>query len=165
MSVDVAPGSHHGLLTSHLVRLIEAHSEGLASGLLNRIRSCGRCNNLLEKVPEDELKQRVFEIYSHLGEWLESASDSEIERRYTKIGERRALQGVPFSEVLLAILATKEQLWDYVDKEALFDRAFELYQIVDLFHHAGRFFDRAAYFAGVGYEHFHAVRKRVVAAA
>jgi len=164
MSVDISPGSHHGLLSSHLVRLIETHSEPLAAGLLARVRGCGRCKDLLERVPEEELRQRVFEIYSHLGEWLETASDSEIERRYTKIGEHRAMQGVPFSQVLLAILATKEHLWDYMDKEALFDRAFELYQIVDLFHHAGRFFDRAVYFASIGYERFQAARRRATAA-
>ncbi len=164
MTVDVAPGSHFGLLTSHLVRLIEAHSEDLANGLLDRIRGSRRCQDLLEKVPEDELKQRVFEIYSNLGEWLENKSEIEIERRYTKIGERRASQGVPLSQVLLAVLATKEHLWDYVDKEVLFDRPFELYQIVGLFHHVGRFFDRAVYFAAIGYERHHAAHRRGVAA-
>lgn len=164
MTIDVAPGSHHGLITSHLIRLIEAHSDPLANGLLQRIRSSMRCKDLLEKVPEEELRQRVFEIYSNIGRWLESASDSEIEVRYTKIGERRASQGVPLSQVVLAILATKEQLWDYVDKESVFDRAFELYQIVGIFHHVGRFFDRAVYYASLGYERYYATRKKAVAA-
>jgi len=80
MTADTIPGSHHGLITSHLVQLIESHSEGLAAGLLQRIHACGRCNDLLAKVPEHELKQRVFEIYNNLGQWIESASDKEIER-------------------------------------------------------------------------------------
>jgi hypothetical protein len=164
MTIELEHGSHHGLITSHLLRLIESHSEALAMGLLHRLRSCGRCIDLLEKVPEEELRQRVFEIYHNLGRWLETASDTEIEHHYIRIGERRAAQGVPLSQMILAFLATKEQLWDYVDKEAVFDRAFELYQIVGLFHHVGRFFDRIVYFASLGYERVHDTRKKSVAA-
>ncbi len=49
-----------------LVRLIETHSNELASALLNRVRSSEATPDYY-LVPDEDLKERVFEIYRHLG--------------------------------------------------------------------------------------------------
>ncbi len=141
-----------GVLGWRLVRLIETHSEQLARGLEQRIENCERCAEFMEKVPPEELKQRVYEVYHHLGEWLLKKTESDVERRYQEIGARRQRQGVSLSQVLFVILATKEHLWEYVAKEALADRPVELFQELELFQLVEQFFDRALYFAAIGYE-------------
>jgi hypothetical protein len=141
-----------GVLGWRLVRLIETHSEQLARGLEQRIENCERCGEFMEKVPPEELKQRVYEVYHHLGEWLLKKTESDVERRYKEIGARRNRQGVSLSQVLFVILATKEHLWEYVAKEALADRPVELFQELELFQLVEQFFDRALYFAAIGYE-------------
>ncbi len=141
-----------GVLGWRLVRLIETHSEQLARGLEQRIENCERCTEFVEKVPPEELKQRVYEVYHHLGEWLLKKTESDVERRYKEIGARRQRQGVTLSQVLFVILATKEHLWEYVSKEALADRPVELFQELELFQLVEQFFDRALYFAAIGYE-------------
>ena len=54
------------LHTYRLVRLIETHSEELAARLVEKVRVSPNSPSY-RNVPADELKQRVFEIYQHLG--------------------------------------------------------------------------------------------------
>src|ERR1700739_4435476 len=122
-----------GVLGWRLVRLIETHSDQLARGLLERIENTERCRDYIRRVPAEELKQRVYEIYHNLGQWLMKKTERDVEVRYIAIGERRAAQGVSLSELMFAIIATKEHLWEYVAKEALADRPVELFQEVELF--------------------------------
>jgi hypothetical protein len=99
-----------------------------------------------------ELKERVYEIYRHLGEWLLGKNELDIEHRYREIGARRARQKVPLSEVVQAIVLTKENLWEFLKSEAVMDRAVEIMGELELLQMLEMFFDRAIYFAAVGYE-------------
>jgi hypothetical protein len=152
-----------GVLGWRLVRLIESHSEELARGLLERIQSSDRCRHYIERVPPEELRQRVYEIYGHLGEWLLRKTESDLEQRYTAIGERRASQGVALSQLMFVISTTKEHLWEYAANKGQTDRAFELFQELKLFQLVEQFFDRAAYFAAIGYERYQAVHDKAAA--
>jgi hypothetical protein len=129
-----------------------------------RIETSEHCRHFLEKVPREELKQRTYEIYHHLGEWLLKKTEHDIERRYLTIGERRASQGITLSQLVAALMASKEHLWAYVAEQALADRPFELFQERELFHLVGQFFDRAAYFAAIGYERYHAAKSKAAVA-
>ena len=135
-----------------LVQLIEARAEELSTGLLHRLQTSPNCTELLRRVPADELKRRVQEIYRNLSDWLLSKTESEIEERYIGLGVRRARQGVPFSQFLWAVNLTKEYLWEHLEKEGLLEEPVEFLGELELVHQLERFFDRATYFASVGYE-------------
>jgi len=135
-----------------LVQLIEAHAEDLSQGLMHRIQASPHCTELLHKVPAEELKRRSREIYRNLGDWLVSKTESEIEERYLGLGVRRARQGVSFSQFMWAVTLTKEYLWEYLEKEGMLEEPLELLGEIELVHNLERFFDRAIYFAAVGYE-------------
>ena len=149
-----------GVLGWRLVRLIETHSDQLARGLLDRIENSERCREFVQKVPPDDLKQKVYEIYHHLGQWLLKKTEHEVEQRYTAIGERRAAQGVPLSQLMFVIVATKEHLWEYVVREGMADRPVEVFQELELFQLVEQFFDRAVYFAAIGYEQYQLATKK-----
>jgi len=155
------------MFSIRLVKLIEAHADRLAQGLMHSLQSSPRASELLRKVPADELKNRVQEIYRNLGDWLLSKTESEIEERYTGLGMRRARQGVPFSQLMWAITLTKEYLWEHMEREGLLEQPIELLGELELLHNLERFFDRAIYFASVGYESAirHEATHRVAAAA
>jgi len=140
------------MFSIRLVKLIEAHADKLAQGLMHRLQSSPRASELLRKVPADELQSRAREIYHNLGDWLLNKTESEIEERYTGLGMRRARQGVPFSQFMWAITLTKEYLWEHLESEGLLEQPIELLGELDLLHTLERFFDRAIYFASVGYE-------------
>jgi hypothetical protein len=145
------------MIAPRLVHLIETHSDGLVRGLMEKLDRCPRLTEY-NKVPDDEIKHRVHEIYRHLGEWLLQKPESDVEKWYTAIGARRAAQGVPLSQLVCAIMLSKEHLWDFLKQEAVDDRHIELFQELELFRMVDQFFDRAVYHAAVGYERARAAR-------
>ena len=139
------------MFSYRLVRLIETHADALAAGLENKVMSSPQVRHFCN-VPGHELRERVYEIYRHLGEWLLGRNQGDIERRYREIGVRRATQNVPLAEVIQAIVLTKENLWDFLKSEAVMDRAIEILGELELLQMLEQFFDRAIYFAAVGYQ-------------
>ena len=138
-----------------MVQLIEAHAGNLSDELMRRLRSSESCHELLRQVPAQELKMRTHEIYRNLSDWILAKTGSEIEERYVGLGMRRCKQGVPFSEFLFAINATKECLWQYLQQEGLLEDPVELLGDIELLHSLAHFFDRAAYSASIRYESSH----------
>jgi hypothetical protein len=141
------------MLAYRLVRLIENHSDGLAASLLERVRSSPLLTDY-RKVPPEELKLRVSEIYRHLGEWLISKSERDIEERYSEIGARRATQAVSLSQLCWTIVLTKENMWEYLKKETVMERPTEVFGELEMLQLLDQFFDRAIFYAAVGYEKY-----------
>lgn len=139
------------MFSYRLVRLIETHADALAAGLEKKVLESPALQEF-RAIPDHELRQRVYEIYRHLGEWLLGENQGLIEKRYREIGGRRAIQNVPLAEVIQAIVLTKENLWDFLKSEAVADRAVEMMGELELLLMLGRFFDHAVYFAALGYQ-------------
>ena len=140
------------MMAYRFVRLIETNSDALAAGLLEKVQRSEITAEVNKHVPPEELKQRVYEIYRHLGEWLLGKTEFDIEQRYEEIGARRAQQGVPISEVIWTIVLTKENLWDFLKKESLLERPAEVFGELEIFQLLEQFFERALYYAAVGHE-------------
>jgi hypothetical protein len=140
------------MFSYRLVRLIESHADALAKGLEEQVQTSSEISHFLTNVPAHELRERVYEIYRHLGEWLLGKNEQDIEHRYREIGTRRARQHVPLSEVIQAIVLTKENLWRFLKSEAVVDRAVEIMGELELLQMLEMFFDRAIYYAALGYE-------------
>jgi hypothetical protein len=139
------------MIALRLVRLIEANSEKLSSGLLDKILSSDSTSTF-RSVQRKELETAVHEIYQHLSEWLLTKTESDIELRYTRLGEHRASQGVPLSQWVFAIILTKDHLWGFLQREAYVDGAVELFGELEFLRLLDQFFDRAVYYGAVGYE-------------
>jgi len=139
------------MFSYRLVRLIESHADELAAGLEEKVQANLQVTHLRD-ISAVELRERVYEIYRHLGEWLLGKNELDIEHRYREIGARRARQKVPLSEVVQAIVLVKENLWDFLKSEAVMDRAIEIMGELELLQMLEMFFDRAIYYAAVGYE-------------
>ncbi len=138
------------MLAYRLVRLIETHSDALASSLLTKVQT-SELTRAYGRVPAEELKQRVYEIYRHLGDWLLGKSEFDIEQRYEEIGARRAHQGVPMSELIWVLVLTKENLWEFLRKESVMERPAEVFGELEMLQLLDQFFDRATYYASLGY--------------
>lgn len=139
------------MLTYRLVRAIETRSSTLASSLLHKVQTSERTADY-SRVPPEELRQRVAEVYCHLGEWLLDKSAADVEDRYIRIGARRAQQGVPLSEVIWAIVLTKDNLWEYVMSESYPAQAVDGVGKLELLQFLDQFFDRAIHASALGYE-------------
>ncbi|MFB3917324.1 MAG: hypothetical protein ACE14M_11380 [Terriglobales bacterium] len=139
------------MLALRLVRLIEGHSQELASSLAERLRTSSRTTDYL-KIPAEELRDGARRIYEHLSDWLLNKTESDVELHYLKQGMRRFEQGIRISDFVWAIIITKENLWRFLQTRAVADGAVELYGELELIQLLDQFFDRALYYATVGYE-------------
>ncbi len=75
-----------------------------------------------------------------------------IEERYREIGARRAQQDVPLSQLVWVIVLTKENLWEFLKNEAVMERPAEVFGELEMLQLLDQFFDRAIYYASLGYE-------------
>jgi len=134
-----------------LVRLIEINSDQLANSLLRKLQTTEKCKDFC-KVPPEELRQRVYEIYKNLGDWLLSKTEADIEKRYCEIGRWRAQQAVPLSQVIWAITLVKENLLEFLQRETIDDKVHEVFDEVEVTQMLDQFFNYACFYAAVGYE-------------
>ena len=138
------------MLVARLITLIEEHADQLAASVARRLREDPRTSEY-RRFPDRELLQRARGVYANLGRWLEEAPEREIEDEYVALGRARREEGVPLSQVVMALLLTRRGLWQYVEDQGA-DSALELRQQLDLELRVVRFFDRAIYHAIRGYE-------------
>ena len=139
------------MLGMKLVRLIEAHSETLSRGLAEQIRSSERTPDF-RHVSIEDLQRRALEVYRNLGEWLLQKTETEIEHRFNMIAKARAAEGVPLHQYVWALLLTRDYLWRFLRQQAYADTIFELYGELEVLQLLNQFFDRAVYYAIIGYE-------------
>jgi len=135
-----------------LVEHMKTNADRMAEAVMQEIRRSDRCSELVLKVPAEEQKRAAQGIYRDLTDWLAAEADSSIEERYIALGTRRANQGVPFSNLYWAVTMAHEHLWEYMQQECLLDEPVEFWGGVMLLRSLTRFFDRALYFALIGYQ-------------
>ena len=133
-----------------LVDLIEDHADELTERLVHRVREDPRTIGY-RQFDDQELGKRAREVYSHLGQWLGATSESAVESEYFRLGEIRRAEGIPLSEVVMALLLVRRNLWQFVESQGA-NTSLELRQQLDLELLVVRFFDRAIFHTVRGYE-------------
>ena len=139
------------MVALRLVRLIESHSEELADGFVQKLLTSERTSSY-RKLPVKELRSAALNVYQNLGDWLLTKTESDVELRYKELGLKRANEGVPLSQFMASMLMTKEHLWSFLRREAMSDGALQLYGELEFLQSLGTFYDRAVYYASMGYE-------------
>jgi len=135
-----------------LIQHMKGNAERMSEEVLQKIRNSERCKQLLLAVPAEDQQRSTLAVYRDLTAWLGTESDATIEERYVSLGVRRAQQGVPFSNLYWAICIAHEYLWSYIQQECLLDEPVEFWGGVNLLSSLTQFFNRALYFALLGYE-------------
>lgn len=139
------------MIALRFVRLIESHSDQLAESLLHKLERSNRTADL-RKVPEAEIRERAYEVYRNLSDWLMNTTDAEVEHVYTRLGRRRAEQGVALSALCWALMMTEENLWEFLENQGMREKPIEILGSFELLRMLDQFFDRSVYYAILGYE-------------
>jgi hypothetical protein len=92
-------------------------------------------------------------------------TEEDIARQYSEIGARRYRQGVLLSELLWAIVLTKDNLWDFLGRESWPGFEIEVLAEHDMFRRIDHFFNRAMYYAARGFEQAERTEQALAAAA
>jgi hypothetical protein len=143
--------------------MVEDHAEQLTQSLTIDLKQNARTPEY-HKLPDSEIHDRVFKVYRDLGEWLGSEGEIQVEAHHTRLGKRRADEGIPLSQVLYALIRTKKHLIAYVRRSGVFDSAMDLYQFQEFRRLVDNFFDKAIYYTARAYEHEAASRSTSSAA-
>jgi hypothetical protein len=149
------------MVGNRLFQVVESHSNELSINLARKLRTSERTSGY-RSIPEEDLVSLGLKVYANLTDWLLTKTTSDIELQYSQLGDQRAKQGIPLSQVIWALLMSKEQLWGLLQHEHFADRIFELYGEREFALMLDKFYDQALYFAARGYEQ--AVQKKAHAA-
>jgi len=140
------------MISQKLVELIEANAEELTGRWLKEVR-VHRDTPKYRTLPEEELRQRAFHVYSHLGRWVgHEEHNEEVEESYKTLGAVRLREGFRLSEVVAALTITKNVLWVFVLSRGFFDSVVQVYQTLELYNSVVTYFDRAVLYTISGYE-------------
>jgi hypothetical protein len=139
------------MLATRLIRLVESHADELVNAAVADLRTNPR-TRFFNRVPESELRHRLRDLYTHLGDWVGDRTESRVEAYYSEVGRRRFHDGVPLSDLVFAIMLSKDHLRHYIRLHGLVESIVELYSEEQLYQMTWSFFDRAVYFAVKGYE-------------
>jgi hypothetical protein len=140
------------LVSTRLVKLIENNADTLTKRWIHLVRSHPGTPTY-HTYDEKELYDRAFKVYSQLGRWLsKDTSREEIAKQYTAMGAKRRKEGFQISEVIQALTITRRVLWFKVLDDGFLDTALDFRMAIDLSNQVVVYFDRAIYFAAVGYE-------------
>lgn|SRR5215470_3695681 len=135
-----------------LVQHMKTNGDRMSQGLLQKIRTSNRCDELVLRVSVDEQKRYGSIIYGDLTDFLSGETESFVEQHYVGLGTQRAQQGVPFSDLFWAVSISRDYLWEYIQQECLLDEQVDFWGGVILLRSLNRFFDRALYFTILGYQ-------------
>ena len=150
------------MISAKLVELIEIHASQLTKDVAQDLATNPRTQGF-RTVSRQDLEQRVFQIFHHLGNWIGDAKSAKVGAEFSEWGRRRFDQGISLSEIVYAIIVLKQHLRRYIRDNGLVEAAFpptdreyvlpmHLHSLQDLNARVGEFFDEALYYLASGYE-------------
>src|SRR5262245_26476766 len=150
------------MLGSRLLLLIQSHAGALTTETLQDLTTNDRTPSF-RRLRRAELESRIALLFNNLAKWIGDPSDAAVRDEYEEMGRTRFREGVPVSELLYAIILSKNHLRSYIREHGLVDFAgdriapdellpLELHSIQELNYQVGEFFDRALYYLLRGYE-------------
>jgi len=135
-----------------LVDLVERDAELITTRAMKELLTREETRHY-RNLPEDRVYDRVYDVYKRLGFWLEGEkSKANIREFYTELGRQRFHEGIPLSEVIMALLLLKRQLWLYEEENKILTTCFEFRQCLEHNNTVVMFFDRCIFFVAQGYE-------------
>jgi hypothetical protein len=146
------------MISTKLVKMIEEHAEQITQGLLKDIQTNPKTSSY-QQFSVEEMYTRAYNVYKNLGEWLIDTKGAKAQQRYLDLGRRRFEEKIPVSQVIFALVLTKNHLLKYVKIFGLVDTALELHQELELFSLVTEFFDKAIYNTVRGYEEMSGVKQ------
>ena len=161
------------MLGARLLQLIQAHAGSLTSEVITDLRTNDRTASF-RRLSLSDLESRIGALFVNLGRWIGDPDESAVRLEYEEMGRQRFKEGIPISEIVYALLLTKQHLRRYIRDHGLVDFSgdrmmpgellpLELHSIQELNYQVGEFFDRALYHLARGYEGEAAVGGRFAA--
>ena len=140
-------------VAQRILDLIEKHADDLTKSWLAEIRQDDATPTYGSFADDAELYRRAHRVFGQLGQWINrDFSKEDIRTYWTGIGVQRRREGFPLSEIVQSLGLIRKHFWSKVETEGFLDTGSDMYQAMDLHNRVTLFFDRAIYYAVVGFE-------------
>lgn len=136
-------------------KIAEQKSAELADSLVRRLLESPR-TAAYRCVDENMLREDFRIFFVDLTEWLLYRTTADIEEEFTKLGRRRASQGIPIEQGVNVLLLCRDHLVGCLRQEATQGNEVELFGALEFVVAVNQFCDDAIYFSMKGqmeYEH------------
>lgn len=150
------------MLAQNLLLRIENNWEKIASQVIAEQRRDPLLAHY-QTLSEAELRERVRDLATNLGAWLNERDESRLIAHYEKLGRRRFREGIPLHEVIHKITLIKRVIREFATEQNLALTPIEIYAELDLLRTMAAFFDFVIYRVARGYEQ--ALREEMTAEA
>src|SRR4029077_2232974 len=111
------------MIAAKLIELIEIHADRLTADVTRDLVTNERTRGFRAVRPQD-LEQRIFQIFHHLGNWIGEPRSRSVEAEFGDWGRRRFDQGIPLSEIVYAVIVLKQHMARYILDNGLVDASF-----------------------------------------
>lgn len=136
----------------HLPRaFVQEHGEEIATMWIADVRSNPQTPSYRVVSDEDLAHSGEFALAQVDDYFAGRETDADAGRFFHDLGEKRAAMGLPLPELVSALLLLKREIWMSARQHGVWESAVDLKKTVDLNRELGRFFDRAVYYAMLGY--------------
>lgn len=139
------------MLEEKLVEIIEQNSDNIALAWYNATKESQSVPNL-KNLTQAEALSIATNVYSKLSQWLQPARHEEIQAAYERFGEMCYAKGFRMEEVVQILVLIKRYLWLHLLERGIMTTNIEVYQALDVNNKVVLYFDRAIYFALIGYK-------------
>ncbi len=141
------------LLTTRFTRLVENHAESLSLRWAQEVRT-NPLTSSYSVFSKKELHDIVFSRFRRLGQWIEKREglEKEIAQSFCEIGRMRATSGIRASEMVYSLMLEKDLVWNYIQDEGIITEGIDMNRALQFVSQLDYFYDKAVYFALVGYE-------------
>jgi len=141
------------LLINRFIGLIEDHAESLSLKWVAEVQSNALTRGY-SRFSKKELHDLVYSRFRRLGEWVAKQEniDKEIALNFREKGKARAEAGIKSSEMIYALILERDMLFAYVKEHGIVTEGIDLNRAIQFSEQLNYFYDKAIYFALVGYE-------------
>ena len=135
-----------------LAKFIEQNAEELTQNWL-RITRNESLTKSYQAFDERTVYERAMKMYQQLGRWIAGEfTKGDIASYYTAVGARRRREGFALGEVIRALIVARRVLWFKIQADEMLGAEMGPDLALNLNNKVLLFYDRAIYYATVGYE-------------
>ncbi|MFH1150318.1 MAG: RsbRD N-terminal domain-containing protein [Actinomycetota bacterium] len=151
-------------LSDALVQIIEERATEIAQKWYRETRQTPYVPSL-NSISEDDALEMATNVYRRLSHWMTPSGEAEIKETYQRFGESLFYRGFRMEEVVMILILIKRYLWLHLLEQGLMTTNLDVYQALDVNNKVVLYFDRAIYFALIGFREARAANRKAIAGA
>jgi 8-oxo-dGTP diphosphatase len=139
------------LLSDELISVVQGNSAKIVQLWLDDVGT-NPSTTSYRRLDREDLSFRATVILGHFEVWLKGKTgEKEFKNFYLALGNIRKREQIPLEDVISSLSLLKKHIWMFTYSFGVWEKALDIYRMFELGERLVYFFDRAAYYAVIGY--------------